>query len=101
MSQSTIIRQQAWREEELFSAGFQPYVRKKQVVMARPLPPEDVPREIPSDFETLVADHPQSKCWDDLSLFFGGVHAVQCAGAAFSGVGDTRRGGVALTVEQR
>ncbi len=48
--------------------------------------------------EKLVADYPDNKCWDELSLFFGGVHAVQYDGYEFSGVGDTRRGGVAKTV---
>jgi hypothetical protein len=51
-----IIRQRQWTDDELFAAGFRPYVRKKQVVMARILPQQEIPRAIPSEYETLVAD---------------------------------------------
>lgn len=50
--------------------------------------------------DQLVKTFDQCKVWDDLNLFFGGVHAVQYNGrtGALSGGGDPRRGGVAVVV---
>ncbi len=52
----------------------------------------------PENYENLLATVPEYKLWDDINLFFGGVHAVARGGRGhtFSGVGDPRRGGVAL-----
>jgi len=48
--------------------------------------------------EALTAAWPEVTIWDDLNLFFGGVHAVRAAPRSgdVSGAGDPRRGGVAL-----
>jgi len=54
--------------------------------------------------ESLKAEQAQKpaplKQWDSQNLFFGGVHAVEfnARTGALSGVGDPRRGGVALVV---
>ena len=59
-----IITQKQWTDDELIEAGFRPYVRRKQVVMARQLPEDDSPREIPSNFETLVAESGYMICYE-------------------------------------
>ncbi|MDH3228239.1 MAG: gamma-glutamyltransferase [Alphaproteobacteria bacterium] len=43
---------------------------------------------------------PNKELWDHFSMFYGGVHAValDSATGAFDGAGDSRRGGVYLTV---
>ncbi len=41
-----------------------------------------------------------NECWADLNLFFGGVHTVQWDGEKFHAVGDPRRGGVGLVVDE-
>lgn len=48
----------------------------------------------------LIADFPEHKMWEERNLFFGGVHAVLREPHGFVGVGDPRRGGVALVVSQ-
>jgi len=52
----------------------------------------------PENFANLLETVPEYKLWDDMNLFFGGVHAVarDGQGNSFSGVGDPRRDGVAL-----
>jgi len=48
----------------------------------------------------LAADYPRIQQWQNVNLFFGGVHTA-CADSSFlrfEGVGDPRRGGVALIV---
>jgi gamma-glutamyltranspeptidase/glutathione hydrolase len=54
---------------------------------------EGVAQHLSQTFET-------SKFWDNQNLFFGGVHAVEfnTVSGALTGVGDPRRGGVALVV---
>ena len=54
--------------------------------------------------ESAVVDLSQHyddiKRWDELNLFFGGVHAV-CSDArcgVFDGAGDPRRGGVSIVI---
>lgn len=42
----------------------------------------------------LAKNFDQLKEWDDLNLFFGGVHAVMERNDRFHGAGDQRRGGV-------
>ena len=39
------------------------------------------------------------KCWPDLNLYFGGVHAVRRERNIFTCYGDPRRGGVAFIVD--
>ncbi|MCP5141990.1 MAG: gamma-glutamyltransferase [Chromatiales bacterium] len=51
--------------------------------------------------ETLRAiqeSYPEPRVWNDLNLFFGGVHAVSFDGRELRGAGDPRRGGVFQTV---
>ncbi len=43
----------------------------------------------------LLTHYPEATVWDDLNLFFGGVHAVMKIENQFSGFGDPRRGGYA------
>ncbi len=52
------------------------------------------------EIRQLIADFPQHKLWEERNLFFGGVHAVLREPHRFIGVGDPRRGGVALVVSQ-
>lgn len=49
---------------------------------------------------SLTTGVPDVKLWDRRNLFFGGVHAVAFEPRAghFQGAGDSRRGGIALTV---
>ena len=48
--------------------------------------------------ETLQRHYPDARIWDEPSMFFGGVHAVQAdASGARNAAGDPRRSGVALT----
>jgi len=53
----------------------------------------------PSVVDALAAEMVQAKFWDELNLFFGGVHAVKAdtRKGNFEGVGDPRRGGVTLS----
>ncbi|MCW9040911.1 MAG: gamma-glutamyltransferase, partial [Rhodospirillales bacterium] len=46
----------------------------------------------------LCATFPRHRLWQEMNLFFGGVHAVSFdpSSEGFSGVGDARRGGVAV-----
>ncbi|MGI9288908.1 MAG: gamma-glutamyltransferase [Pseudomonadales bacterium] len=48
----------------------------------------------------LQQEFPDNECWASLNLFFGGVHTVEWDGGKFHGVGDPRRGGVGLVVEE-
>ena len=49
----------------------------------------------------LAVHFPRLKCWPDLNLYFGGVHAVAQGPAGFDCYGDPRRGGIALQVQGR
>ncbi|MCB1737996.1 MAG: gamma-glutamyltransferase [Gammaproteobacteria bacterium] len=42
--------------------------------------------------------YPEHRFWDDLNLFFGGVHAVSYDGQRLRGAGDPRRGGVFVSL---
>ncbi len=44
---------------------------------------------------------PHHHCWDEQSLFFGGVHAVEFSASGARGAGDPRRGGVSCTARTR
>lgn len=46
----------------------------------------------------LKDDYPNQKRWEQLNLFFGGVHTVEFDGHHFHCVGDSRRGGVGVVV---
>jgi gamma-glutamyltranspeptidase/glutathione hydrolase len=46
----------------------------------------------------LLAAYPSRHLWEDLNLFFGGVHTVLRDGASLRGAGDPRRGGVCTVV---
>ena len=54
----------------------------------------------PDVVRALGDAYPECREWDDLNLFFGGVHAVSADPAAesFDGAGDPRRGGVAINL---
>lgn len=46
----------------------------------------------------LKADYDNQQHWEQLNLYFGGVHTVEFDGHRFHGVGDSRRGGVGAVV---
>ena len=48
--------------------------------------------------EPLLDVFTEPHLWDDLNLFFGGVHAVVDDHGSLRGMGDPRRGGVSLVV---
>ncbi|MCB1863824.1 MAG: gamma-glutamyltransferase [Chromatiales bacterium] len=48
----------------------------------------------PDAIAPLLARFERHHQWNDLNLFFGGVHTVAFDGREFSGAGDPRRGGV-------
>lgn len=50
--------------------------------------------------QKLHADYDDQtwKAWEELNLFFGGVHAVQRLAGDYTGVGDPRRGGQSVVV---
>ncbi len=49
------------------------------------------------EIQQLIKGFPSHKVWENRNLFFGGTHSI-CHGAGeFSGVGDPRRGGYAIT----
>jgi gamma-glutamyltranspeptidase/glutathione hydrolase len=50
------------------------------------------------ELERLLAVYPRHKRWDDLNLFFGGVHTVELRQGRFSAAGDPRRGGMGRVV---
>jgi gamma-glutamyltranspeptidase/glutathione hydrolase len=48
--------------------------------------------------DSLTQRFPQPTIWNELNLFFGGVHTVMRDGQQFSGHGDPRRGGYAVRI---
>ncbi len=48
--------------------------------------------------QSLMADGQEYRRWDELNMFFGGVHTVARLGGQFAGAGDVRRGGVSMVV---
>ncbi len=48
--------------------------------------------------EPLLDDYPAHHLWDDMNLFFGGVHAVVDDQGSLRGMGDPRRGGVSIEI---
>ena len=54
----------------------------------------------PAESDALRRAFPDHRAWPERNLFYGGVHAAALdADGRFSGVGDPRRGGTALLVE--
>ena len=51
----------------------------------------------PAELAQLLREYPEHRLWDELNLFFGGVHAVSRNGDRYGGAGDPRRGGVAVS----
>jgi len=56
----------------------------------------------PHALESLPAHVPDYKVWDQQNLFFGGVHSVRAnlETGRFDGVGDARRGGAAIIIDE-
>jgi len=57
----------------------------------------------PPEASQGLKDHvPDYKIWDQQNLFFGGVHSVRSnfKTGRFDGVGDSRRGGAAIIVDE-
>ena len=42
----------------------------------------------------ICLDYKKHQVWSEPNLYFGGVHSVMQKGNSYSGVGDSRRGGV-------
>jgi hypothetical protein len=59
-----VIRQKRWTKQELVDSGFRYYARKKQIVMARMLPPEEAPMTIVTPWDTLVATAGYVICYE-------------------------------------
>lgn len=55
MDADHILRQKDWSEQELLEQGFRYYRRRKRVVLARELPPEEAPLRIAYGNDILVA----------------------------------------------
>ncbi len=51
-----------------------------------------------AEVESLVSHFTDYEIWDELNLFFGGVHTVIEDSSGFRGAGDPRRGGVSRVV---
>lgn len=56
----------------------------------------------PQALQSLNDHVPEHKIWDKQNLFFGGVHSVRSNSETgrFDGVGDSRRGGAAVIVDE-
>lgn len=55
----------------------------------------DIEPGFPNDAIAALADeYPDHEAWQSHNLYFGGTHTVCWDGAAFTGAGDPRRGGV-------
>ena len=52
----------------------------------------------PGEIRKLGDAFPDSKVWDSLNLFFGGLHAVAVEAGGFDGAGDPRRDGISVVV---
>lgn len=55
MESAQVLRQRDWSEQELLDNGFRYYERKKYVVLARELPPEEAPLKMQYENDTLIA----------------------------------------------
>jgi hypothetical protein len=59
-----VLKQKRWTREELVARGFRYHHRKKQVVMARELPPEEAPLKIVTAWDTLIAEAGYMICYE-------------------------------------
>ncbi len=59
-----VIKKKKWSKEDLIAHGFQYHERKKQLVMARVLPPDEAPKTIVTAWDTLVAQAGYVICYD-------------------------------------
>jgi hypothetical protein len=59
-----VLKQRRWTEEELKAEGFRSYDRKKTVVLARELRPNEAPKRIKTAWDTLVAHAGFMICYD-------------------------------------
>jgi hypothetical protein len=59
-----IMSQRHWTHEELRALGFHFYRRKKAVILARELPPNEAPKIIQVEYDTLVAPAGYIICYD-------------------------------------
>lgn len=59
-----ILTQRRWTHDELRALGFQFYRRKKTIILARQLPPEEAPKVIHVEYDTLVAPAGYMICYD-------------------------------------
>lgn len=59
-----ILKQRNWTKDDLIAQGFRYYDRKRQVVMARVLPPGEAPKTIRLKWDTLVAHAGYMICYD-------------------------------------
>jgi hypothetical protein len=64
MADDTILTQRKWTEQELHEAGFKYYERRKRLVLARELPPEEAPLKIRYEHDTLIATAGYMICFD-------------------------------------
>ena len=64
MNTNQILRQRSWSEQELIHAGFSYYQRRRLVVLARELPPQEAPLKIPFQNEILVATAGYMICFE-------------------------------------
>jgi hypothetical protein len=55
MKPENVLTQREWTENELVEAGFRCYERRKRVVLARELPPEEAPLQMKYNNDTLTA----------------------------------------------
>lgn len=59
-----IYTKRQWTPDELYALHFHFYRRKKAVILARPLPPEEAPKIIQVEYDTLVAPAGYIICYD-------------------------------------
>jgi len=59
-----VLKQRRWTDDELLAQGFQRYDRKKTVVLARELRPNEAPKRIKTAWDTLVAHAGFMICYD-------------------------------------
>lgn len=59
-----LYTQRHWTQDELRAEGFNFYHRKKNVILARELPPHEAPKIIHVEYDTLVAPAGYIICYD-------------------------------------
>jgi hypothetical protein len=63
MEPDQVLRQREWTEQELHENGFRYYARRKSVVLARELPPEEAPLKIVYENDILIATEGYMICF--------------------------------------